>query len=382
MWGTDEIGVSDVIQGSLGDCWMMASIGAISGMPKHVKEAFLVEEKTQVGVYAVKMYLLGSPITVTLDDFIPIDMYSDSTLYATVSEDGAIWSPILEKAMAKYLGNYEAMNGGFEKFAFQALLGAPFREHWTDEVSVEELWQILTSEDRNESLMTVGSFYSNGGDKYTNDVGLPYSHAFSVLDTVTVENNRLVLVRNPWGEESYFGKWSDQDILWTEEMKQKLSHVTKNDGLFYISIEDFHLYFESVTVASDVSQMHRTTYEVFGDDKARQKSRVFPDTHLKYNVYTFTLTTPVDQKVHISLKTYGDQQYLGECYETYLNSEVYIDSPTESSILQANPGSADLNPVQMQAGESLEISVYTRFGSTDMLPHDWALVTLGSGEKV
>ena len=97
---------------------MMASIGAISGMPKHVKEAFLVEEKTQVGVYAVKMYLLGSPITVTLDDFIPIDMYYDSTLYATVSEDGAIWSPILEKAMAKYLGNYEAMNGGFEKFAF------------------------------------------------------------------------------------------------------------------------------------------------------------------------------------------------------------------------------------------------------------------------
>jgi len=52
-------------------------------------------------------------------------------------------------------------------------------------------------------------------------------------------------------------------------LQQKLSHVAKNDGLFYISIEDFHLYFESVTVASDVSQMHRTTYEVFGDDKAR-----------------------------------------------------------------------------------------------------------------
>jgi len=57
--------------------------------------------------------------------------------------------------------------------------------------------------------MTVGSFYSDGGDKLTNDVGLPYSHAFSVLDTVTIENNRLVLVRNPWGEESYFGKWND-----------------------------------------------------------------------------------------------------------------------------------------------------------------------------
>ena len=73
--------------------------------------------------------------------------------------------------------------------------------------------------------MTVGSFYGNGGDQNTNEVGLPYNHAFTVHDTVTVGDTRLVLVRNPWAEDSFSGKWSDSDILWTKEMQEKLSHV-------------------------------------------------------------------------------------------------------------------------------------------------------------
>ena len=97
-------------------------------------------------------------------------------------------------------------------------------EYWTDEVSVDELWTILTREHQSNSLMTVGSFYGDGGHESTNMVGLPYSHAFSLLDTVTVGDTRLVLVRNPWGEESFAGKWSDADLLWTEELQEKLYH--------------------------------------------------------------------------------------------------------------------------------------------------------------
>ena len=60
------------------------------------------------------MYLLGMPITIIIDDYLPYQESSDFPIYSWYSEDSAVWTPLLEKATAKYLGNYEAINGGTE----------------------------------------------------------------------------------------------------------------------------------------------------------------------------------------------------------------------------------------------------------------------------
>ena len=111
---------SDATQGYLGDCWFIASISSFAEVPQRVKAAFLTDETNGVGVYAVELYLLGTPITVIIDDYLPFvkGVDSDSLFYSRFTTSDAVWSPLLEKAFAKYLGSYEAMNGGYEIAAF------------------------------------------------------------------------------------------------------------------------------------------------------------------------------------------------------------------------------------------------------------------------
>ena len=91
-----------------------------------------------------------------------------------------------------------------------------------------------------------------------------------------------------------------------------------------------------------------------------------------YNTYKFSLTSDVDQDVFISVYTYGDLQYVSTCYETFLESEVFVTSSAHNSELKlVNPGPAHLSMIQIQAGETVEVEVYTLFGEGDLLPHDW-----------
>lgn len=45
---------------------------SIAEKPGRIKDLFLVDEKNSAGVYAATMYLLGMPITVVIDDFVPL----------------------------------------------------------------------------------------------------------------------------------------------------------------------------------------------------------------------------------------------------------------------------------------------------------------------
>ena len=71
-------------------------------------------------------------------------------------------------------------------------------------------------------------------------------HAFTVLGTQTLSNKqRLVKIRNPWGEETFKGAWSDSSAKWTDKLKKEVGlNVTKKDGIFYMAIEDYVKQFE------------------------------------------------------------------------------------------------------------------------------------------
>ena len=103
---------------------------------------FLIQELNTAGIYALKMYVMGIPVTVSVDEFLPFDKESANGLfYGRFSPDKGLWMPILEKAAAKLYGNYETLINGYTGAAIQMMTGAPFYRMFTKDVSVEDLWQ-------------------------------------------------------------------------------------------------------------------------------------------------------------------------------------------------------------------------------------------------
>ena len=47
---------------------------------------------------------------------------------AKMSDSGAWWTPILEKAFAKFFQTYLSMHGGMERIALRAMSGMPVTE--------------------------------------------------------------------------------------------------------------------------------------------------------------------------------------------------------------------------------------------------------------
>lgn len=62
-------------QGSIDDSWFMAALQAYATAGK-VKGNFLNTELTQTGIYAVKLYPMGVPVHIIVDDDIPHYRYS------------------------------------------------------------------------------------------------------------------------------------------------------------------------------------------------------------------------------------------------------------------------------------------------------------------
>ena len=124
------------------------------------------------------------------------------TLYAELSNDGAIWGPIIEKAFSKRFGNYEHIIAGLPTEAIRALTGAPKVTIKHAEKDVESMWQMLQSHDASDDFITCGT--EGSSDSKRNLAGLVKGHAYTVLGTVRLsKGKRLVKIRNPWGQELY-----------------------------------------------------------------------------------------------------------------------------------------------------------------------------------
>eukprot|EP00828_Plagiopyla_frontata_P014815 TRINITY_DN1930_c0_g1_i4.p1 TRINITY_DN1930_c0_g1~~TRINITY_DN1930_c0_g1_i4.p1 ORF type:complete len:318 (-),score=36.10 TRINITY_DN1930_c0_g1_i4:75-1028(-) len=73
--------------------------------------------------------------------------------------------------------------------------------------------------------------------------------AYTVISCFDVEGHRLLLLRNPWGQKEWKGKWSDNSPLWTPSLRKLCGHTTNaDDGLFFMEYNDFKQYYDSFEI--------------------------------------------------------------------------------------------------------------------------------------
>ena len=157
LFGSKGVTPQDMRQGTIGNCWFISAASALSEVPGRVEKLFLNanNEVSKAGIYAVNFYTLGVPHTVVVDDWLPLRKYGNgyAGVYAAPSEDKAIYGPILEKAFAKYHGNYSHIVGGDAKVALKTLYGAPFSEYTHTKMTDDALWKVLETADKNKDVI-------------------------------------------------------------------------------------------------------------------------------------------------------------------------------------------------------------------------------------
>jgi calpain-15 len=157
---------------------------------------------------------------------------------------------ILEKAWAKVNGNYENTIKGYVSEAFRALTGAPVVFYKHD--FVESLWDKMVHADKNWYIICASASKGELNKKEFDKLGLISDHAYSVISLHEVDTPlgvvHLLKLRNPWGHKEWMGDWSDTSDLWTPQLKKQLNVKVEDDGVFFISHQDYMNYFMSTCV--------------------------------------------------------------------------------------------------------------------------------------
>jgi calpain-15 len=301
-----KIEAADVLQGQLGDCWLLAAMAALADHPTELlNRVFLTPELNPAGKYVLRLFDPQEQIwkKITVDDYVPCerDDYAKDkvarlaanhnvvSLYA--SPNGKeIWAMILEKAFAKMCGGYAAIEGGITEWAIMAVTGCAGWRYISDTSGDKPSWQRLDLKpDKGESgkreIITLQTEEKHDSDRFFKvimhyhrngavlccggvqpegeSLGLVRGHAFSILKVRQVakeggHSGKFIQMRNPWGTGEWSGPWSDSSDLWNTHPKVKagLGYKNKDDGKYWMEWCDFVRYWGyigCVDVTTDIA---------------------------------------------------------------------------------------------------------------------------------
>ena len=120
-------------------------------------------------------------------------------------------------------------------------------------------------------------------------------------------------MRNPWGNEKYFGEWSDTDPQWSPFLQEQAGMISANDGEFFMPIESYVKYFEytSINFNVDDNNLYRTSFLKINDDTINPGWTPWCGNTCTQHALKFV--SNVDQKVIVSVQTWDARSMPDTC---------------------------------------------------------------------
>ncbi len=203
LYGAGGPSFTDTEQGSLGDCWLIASFAAVANSDPTAIENMFVNNGD--GTYTVRFYSGGTPNYVTVDQTLAINTqawYNTSPIfdggnYAHISDlksNNVLWVALAEKAYAEWGGGnvYENLDGGWPSGPLNQ-----FTNNGVQDYGFYSTQQTLINAVNNHDAVVVDTMEGNPD-------GLPAPHSEALISYDP--NSQTFLMWNPWG--SYQGSFT------------------------------------------------------------------------------------------------------------------------------------------------------------------------------
>jgi len=119
----------------------------------------------------------------------------------------------------------------------------------TDAADSNKMFDIIKKYDKRRAILAASSI---GSDDTKKENGIVQGHAYTINMVKEVGGFKLLRIRNPWGTFEWTGDWGDKSPLWQQHSSVK-SHCKmedKDDGMFWMSWDDFQRYFKSIDICS------------------------------------------------------------------------------------------------------------------------------------
>lgn len=227
----DGAKASDVVQGSIADCYMVAGFASVAATNPDVIENAIKDNGD--GTFTVKFFQTSyygapTPVEITVDGQLPTE--NGSLRYAKGADRSELWVGLLEKAYAQWKGGYESVgNGGSPGAVMGALLGRS--EQYTNMYEGMDTSRVFTQlqEAFASGKAVVAATHGKDRSDLYNGSGMYAWHAYSVLGVSEEGGQQYVELRNPWGRSEPSGNGAD-------------------DGVFRLTVEDFAKYYAGMWV--------------------------------------------------------------------------------------------------------------------------------------